>query len=114
MGVPSAAPPIISRRRARLCAKSLPESDSAPRFRRVKEGSISMRKIKGIRAGGLLFAATLAFSSNWALAQPRPKLNPLHIALANHSVSMTAIYVAKQLGIFESYGYDARVLVLEP
>jgi ABC-type nitrate/sulfonate/bicarbonate transport system substrate-binding protein len=27
---------------------------------------------------------------------------------------MTAIYVAKQLGIFESYGYDARVLVLEP
>ena len=42
------------------------------------------------------------------------KLKPLHIALANHSVSMTAIYVAKHLGIFESYGYDARVLVLEP
>src|SRR6266550_6248296 len=48
-----------------------------------------------------------------ALAQQK-KLKPLHIALANHSVSMTAIYVAKQLGIFESYGYDARVLVLEP
>jgi ABC-type nitrate/sulfonate/bicarbonate transport system substrate-binding protein len=46
--------------------------------------------------------------------QQKPKLKPLHIALANHSVSMTAIYVAKQLGIFESYGYDARVLVLEP
>ena len=29
-------------------------------------------------------------------------------------VVMTAIYVAKQLGIFENYGYDARVLVLEP
>ena len=27
---------------------------------------------------------------------------------------MTAIYVAKHLGIFESYGFDARVLVLEP
>src|SRR5437870_1848590 len=27
---------------------------------------------------------------------------------------MTSIYVAKQLGIFESYGFDARVLVLEP
>jgi len=27
---------------------------------------------------------------------------------------MTAIYVAKHLGIFEHYGYDARVLVLEP
>jgi ABC-type nitrate/sulfonate/bicarbonate transport system substrate-binding protein len=47
-------------------------------------------------------------------AQPKPKLRPLHIALANNSVTMTAIYVAKQLGIFESYGYDARVLVLEP
>jgi ABC-type nitrate/sulfonate/bicarbonate transport system substrate-binding protein len=46
-------------------------------------------------------------------AQPR-KLQPLHIALANHSVTMTAIYVAQHLGIFESYGYDARVLVLEP
>jgi len=48
-----------------------------------------------------------------ALAQSK-KLKPLHIALANHSVSMTSIYVAKHLGIFESYGYDARVLVLEP
>jgi len=47
-------------------------------------------------------------------AQQKPKLRPLHIALANHSVTMTAIYVAKHLGIFEHYGYDARVLVLEP
>jgi ABC-type nitrate/sulfonate/bicarbonate transport system substrate-binding protein len=53
------------------------------------------------------------------LTSPSPavaqqKLKPLHIALANQSVTMTAIYVAKQLGIFESYGYDARVMVLEP
>jgi ABC-type nitrate/sulfonate/bicarbonate transport system substrate-binding protein len=27
---------------------------------------------------------------------------------------MTSIYVARQLGIFESYGFDGRVLVLEP
>ncbi len=47
-------------------------------------------------------------------AQQKPKLKPLHIALANHSVTMTAIYVAKQLGIYENYGFDARVLVLEP
>src|SRR5262245_35531724 len=47
-------------------------------------------------------------------AQQKPKLRPLHIALANNSVSMTAIYVAKHLGIFETYGYDPRVLVLEP
>jgi len=50
--------------------------------------------------------------SSWA--QPKPKLRPLHIALPNKSVTMTSIYVAKQLGIFESYGFDARVLVLEP
>jgi ABC-type nitrate/sulfonate/bicarbonate transport system substrate-binding protein len=54
------------------------------------------------------------FSPGFVLAQPKSKLRPLHIALANHSVSMTAIYVAKHLGIFEGYGYDARVLVLEP
>lgn len=47
-------------------------------------------------------------------AQPKPKLKPLNIALANASVTTTAIYVAKQLGIFESYGFDARILVLEP
>jgi len=57
---------------------------------------------------------SLALLASLANAQQKPKLKPLHIALANHSVSMTAIYVAKQLGIFESYGYDARVLVLEP
>jgi ABC-type nitrate/sulfonate/bicarbonate transport system substrate-binding protein len=47
-------------------------------------------------------------------AQQKTKLRPLHVALANHSATMTPIYVAKHLGIFESYGYDARVLVLEP
>jgi ABC-type nitrate/sulfonate/bicarbonate transport system substrate-binding protein len=48
------------------------------------------------------------------LAQQKNKLRPLHIALPNKSVTMTSIYVAKQLGIFEGYGFDARVLVLEP
>ena len=47
-------------------------------------------------------------------AQQKPKLRPLHIALANHSATITHIYVAKHLGLFEQYGYDARVLVLEP
>jgi ABC-type nitrate/sulfonate/bicarbonate transport system substrate-binding protein len=58
--------------------------------------------------------ATLTSSAESVLAQQKPKLRPLHIALANHSVSMTSIYVAKHLGIFEGYGYDARILVLEP
>jgi ABC-type nitrate/sulfonate/bicarbonate transport system substrate-binding protein len=72
----------------------------------------------------VMFARALRFQSvlvmiglfgafDLALAQSK-KLKPLHIALANHSVSMTSIYVAKQLGIFEGYGYDARILVLEP
>jgi len=56
----------------------------------------------------------LSASAEVLLAQQKPKLRPLHIALANQSVTMTAIYVAKHLGIFEHYGYDARVLVLEP
>jgi ABC-type nitrate/sulfonate/bicarbonate transport system substrate-binding protein len=63
---------------------------------------------------GIAFAATLVLFPYSSLAQQKPKLKPLNIALANHSVSMTAIYVAKHLGIFDKYGYDARVLVLEP
>jgi len=62
----------------------------------------------------LTIAAGFLIGTAAAMAQQKPKLRPLHIALANNSVSMTAIYVAKHLGIFEHYGYDARVLVLEP
>ena len=65
-------------------------------------------------AGFVAVGLTWPFCSSSAFAQQKPKLRPLHIALANNSVTMTAIYVAKHLGIFESYGFDARVLVLEP
>jgi ABC-type nitrate/sulfonate/bicarbonate transport system substrate-binding protein len=61
-----------------------------------------------------VLAAIVSLLPHSVTAQQKPKLRPLHVALANHSVTMTAIYVAKQLGIFENYGYDARVLVLEP
>jgi ABC-type nitrate/sulfonate/bicarbonate transport system substrate-binding protein len=64
--------------------------------------------------GLLLVLVTTIFCAAPLFAQQKAKLRPLHIALANNSVSMTAIYVAKHLGIFESYGYDPRVLVLEP
>jgi ABC-type nitrate/sulfonate/bicarbonate transport system substrate-binding protein len=47
-------------------------------------------------------------------AAQQKQLQPLHIALANHSVTMTAIYVAQHLGLFERHGYEPRVLVLEP
>jgi len=65
-------------------------------------------------AGLMTLGLSLLVLSSSAIAQQKPKLRPLHIALANNSVTMTAIYVAKQLGIFENYGFDARVLVLEP
>jgi len=57
--------------------------------------------------GILFFAAAAA-------AQQKSKLRPLRIALPAHSVSATAVYVAQRLGIFERYGFDAQVLVLEP
>ena len=64
---------------------------------------------------GCVIAATIfALFVGAATAQQKPRLRPLHIALANHSATMTHVYVAKHLGIFESYGYDAHVLVLEP
>src|SRR5262245_19492046 len=67
------------------------------------------------RAKTIVIVTMIVISPAQALyAQQKPQLRPLHIALANHSVTLTAIYVAKHLGIFESYGYDARVLVLEP
>ena len=72
------------------------------------------RLINSRALGGLLILALLGSWTDSSVAQQKPKLRPLHIALANHSVTMTAIYVAKHLGIFEHYGYDARVLVLEP
>src|SRR4026208_2639372 len=62
----------------------------------------------------VILAAILSFLPDFSSAQQKPRLRPLHIALANHSATMTHIYVAKHLGIFENYGYDARVLVLEP
>jgi ABC-type nitrate/sulfonate/bicarbonate transport system substrate-binding protein len=70
--------------------------------------------MSGTKMRLLIWAVCLTMPAGPVLAQQKPKLKPLHIALANHSVSMTAIYVAKHLGIFESYGFDARVLVLEP
>ncbi len=68
----------------------------------------------GLRAR--LFASLLGilFAAAAASAQQKPKLRPLRIALAAHSVSATAVYVARRLGIFERYGFDTQILVLEP
>ncbi len=62
----------------------------------------------------VVFLGACCSAPRWTCAQPKPKLEPLNIALANTSVTMAAVYVAKRLGIFESYGIDAKVSVLEP
>jgi len=75
--------------------------------------------MEGSRITTALYRSTIIalVLSGWCgglSAQQTAKLKPLHIALANNSATMTAIYVAKELGIFERHGFNARVLVLEP
>jgi len=48
------------------------------------------------------------------LAQQKPKLRPLRIALPSHTIAATHFYVGKSLGIFESHGFEPQILVLEP
>lgn len=69
--------------------------------------------MQSVRWITLTLAALLAFSSS-ALAQQKPKLRPLRIALPSHSVSSSPVYVARSLGIFESHGFEPQILVLEP
>jgi ABC-type nitrate/sulfonate/bicarbonate transport system substrate-binding protein len=49
-----------------------------------------------------------------ASAQQKAKLRQLRIALPSHTIGATHFYVGKSLGIFESYGFDTQILVLEP
>ena len=60
----------------------------------------------------LLLALSIASAS--AASAQQKKLRPLRIALPSHGVSQTPIYIARSLGIFESYGYDPQILILEP
>ena len=49
-----------------------------------------------------------------ASTQQKAKLRQLRIALPSHTIGATHFYVGKNLGIFESYGFDTQILVLEP
>ena len=53
-------------------------------------------------------------ASSPAFAQQQPKLRPLRIALPSNTIGATHFYVGKSLGIFENYGFDPQILVLEP
>ncbi len=62
----------------------------------------------------IAFAMTLNSLDCPAFAQQKLKLKQLRIALPNQTATVTSVYVAKQLGIFEKYGFDPQILVLEP
>ena len=53
-------------------------------------------------------------TTSMVLAQQQPKLRPLRIALPSNTIGATHFYVGKSLGIYESYGFDPQILVLEP
>src|SRR5262249_11281275 len=53
-------------------------------------------------------------TTSMVLAQPQPTLRPLRIALPSNTIGATHFYVGKSLGIYESYGFDPQILVLEP
>ena len=62
----------------------------------------------------LAIATNIVSCSSDALAQQVKKLRPLKIALPSNTVGATHFYVGKSLGIFESYGFEPQILVLEP
>jgi hypothetical protein len=47
-------------------------------------------------------------------AQQKPKLAPLRIALPSNTIGATHFYMGKNLGIYEHYGFEPQILVLEP
>jgi len=66
-----------------------------------------------IRMLGLALVAAVILNTALAGAQPK-KLRPLRIAVPSHSLAGTHFYVGKGLGIYEHYGFDSQMLVLEP
>jgi len=61
----------------------------------------------------LTFGAVAILAVSAAHGQPK-KLRPLRIAVPSHSLAGTHFYVGKGLGIYEHYGFDPQILVLEP
>jgi ABC-type nitrate/sulfonate/bicarbonate transport system substrate-binding protein len=47
-------------------------------------------------------------------AQTLKKLRPLRIALPSPTIAAAHFYVGRNLGVFESHGFDPQILVLEP
>src|SRR5687767_12907940 len=86
-----------------LTAALVREYEGARSVKRRSKMTLRTRWLRPL-LGVMLVVTINLVPLDTAVAQQKPKLRPLHIALANHSVSMTAIYVAKHLGIFEKHG----------
>lgn len=69
---------------------------------------------RGLLTTLVILSASIFCSSQPAFAQQKSKLRPLRIALPSNTIGATHFYVGKSLGIFESYGFEAQILVLEP
>ena len=62
-----------------------------------------------------LLILTVMFSlCGFTVDAQQKKLRPLRIAVPSHSLAGTHFYVGKGLGIYEHYGFDPQILVLEP
>ena len=66
------------------------------------------------RIGLSLLLIALFWPPCSAFAQQKPKLRLLRIALPSHTIAATHFYVGRSLGIFEKYGFEPQILVLEP
>lgn len=66
----------------------------------------------------ILIAAAFTIGSllvaNCSFAQQKAKLRQVRIALPSQTIGATHYYVGRSLGIFEQYGIEAQILVLEP
>jgi ABC-type nitrate/sulfonate/bicarbonate transport system substrate-binding protein len=69
-----------------------------------------------VRCGAALLLLNLVLFSSWspASAQQKAKLRQVRIALPSQTIGATHYYVGRSLGIFEQYGIEAQILVLEP
>jgi ABC-type nitrate/sulfonate/bicarbonate transport system substrate-binding protein len=73
------------------------------------------RRLASWRSIVLFTLAALIFGRPYsAEPQQKPKLRPLRIALPSNTIAATHFYVGRSLGVFESYGFDPQILVLEP
>ena len=75
-----------------------------------------MTRLRGMRRIIIFISitASIVCCSSATFAQQGKKLRPLRIALPSNTVGATHFYVGKSLGIFESYGFEPQILVLEP